>query len=88
MKKRRKDERKTNSRQYAAKRFMVLNAYLQIAYYLQITRYGIAQIPHRKSLTLGLPATLSLARRAGIVIYFSSGPDLEKPGSVKINQDW
>jgi len=41
MKKRRKDERKTNSREYAAKRFMLLNAYLQIAYYLQITRYGI-----------------------------------------------
>jgi len=76
MKKLRKDERKASSRQYAAKRFMVLNVYLQIAYYLQVTRYDIARIPHRKSLTLGLPATLSLARRAGILIYFSPGPDL------------
>ena len=64
MKKLRKDERKASSRQYAAKRFMVLNVYLQIAYYLQVTRYGIARIPHRKSLTLG------------ILIYFSPGPDL------------
>jgi len=44
MKKLRKDERKASSRQYAAKRFMVLNAYLQIAYYLRPMRDGILQI--------------------------------------------
>ncbi len=34
MKKLRKVERKASSSHYAAKRFMVLNAYLQIAYYI------------------------------------------------------
>ena len=44
MKKLRKDERELSSRQYAAKRFMVLNAYLQIAYYLRPIRDRILQI--------------------------------------------
>jgi len=51
MKKRRKNQRKASSRQCAAKRF-VARIYLHIAYYLQVTRYGIAQIVHHKSLTL------------------------------------